>query len=219
MKNWIIAFILVVALVVTGLFINNYIQTLRKENITLGVSNKKLNGELGIIKKEKQESLDLVDSLGKISYVLEAELKAKEIEIQKLKRDLANIPEVIMQIPVEESYEYLQLRYPDDSEKPYPLSEVQIQSVHIELASYDLLIGINKKLTESNQILKKQIQTKESIELGLIDVIESYNEENDILYNEISDLQLQNIKVRTQRNIFLGTTLTVASILGVIILL
>jgi len=205
----IIAFLLVLAGFTGKRFYDNY-KLLKDDSIIFSVENKKLNRTLKILDGHREKNWDKIDSLEFQNFILEKDLVEVEEQLEILTDSLKKKPKEIEKLPVEASYAYIQLRYPDDSPKPFYLSEVQVKSVHIELASYDLLVGINEKLVDSNSILKNEIQTQEDIELGLRIIIADYAKENEYLLEELTDQQIKNIKVKVQRDgaIIVGAILT-----------
>jgi len=222
MKNWIkglIAGVIIVLIIVGCIYSIKYVKALNGTNTNLISENGKLNSKLTLFRHQREIAWSEVDSLGKISYYLETKVAEKDLEIKALKDSLKRIPEVIETIPPEESYDWLNVRYPDELEKQYELSGLQITKIHVELASYDLLLGINEKLTESNSILKNQIITKNKVEDGLLEVIKLSEAENKYLKETINGLQEDNVKVKVQRNVAGATALTVITILGIVILL
>ena len=222
MKNWIkglIAGVIIVLIIVGCIYSIKYVKALNGTNTNLISENGKLNSKLTLFRHQREIAWSEVDSLGKISYYLETKVAEKDLEIKALKDSLKRIPEVIETIPPEESYDWLNVRYPDELEKQYELSGLQITKIHVELASYDLLLGINEKLTESNSILKNQIITKNKVEEGLLEVIKLSEAENKYLKETINGLQEDNVKVKVQRNVAGATALTVLTILGIVILL
>lgn len=209
--------VVIIIIAIAGKFGYDKLRDLKSDRDTLYIQNSALSERLAFLEKERDKAWTLVDSLDKISFHLELAVEDKELEIRKLRDSLNRIPDIVAEIPADDSYDYLQIRYPDDAEKEFDFSEIQVKSIHVELASYDLLQGINTKLVETNQILKNQIITKESIEEGLLAVIENYKAENILLNETILALREGIIKVRVQRNVLGVIVAIIVTVTGIII--
>jgi hypothetical protein len=222
MKTWIkwtIGIVISILIGIACIYSIKYIKALQGDIDNLGTINGKLQTKIETLEVERLAYMHNLDSLGKVSYYLGELIQEKDEEIEWLKDSLKKIPEAIAEIPAEESYDWLKVRYPDDEEEVFPFTELQVQSIHIDLASYDLLKGINEKLVDSNTLLKNQVATAELTEAGLLNVIDTYKEENSLLKDSILELRDENIKVKVQRNIAGGIALTTLTILGIVILL
>lgn len=217
MKRIILILTCIVILVFGFLIIKHIKKTkiLESEKLELSLQNKRQAAAIERLTAQRDQNWDLVDSLDKISYVLELDLKEKESIIKELRDSLKRIPAVIEELPKGASYEYLQARYESfKEEKEYPFSDAQVRSIHNDVVTKDLLENINSKLVSSNAILKEKVLTKEKIEEGLLSIIDTYKEENTILGETNSLLKKNNIRLKVQRNI--STMIVVIEALGII---
>jgi len=193
------------------------IKGLQDDNLILGISNSKLQKAVEMLEQERSQAWSKVDSLHLVSHDLRIDLENTYIKLQKLRDSLNTTVVVIDELPDDKSYEYLQIRYEDSEEKEFGFSGEQVNEMHRDIVVGDILEGINLELVEANSILEEQVMTKEKIENGLLDVIESYKSENNILYKANSELQKNNIRIRTQRNII--TVVSIAEAVGIALLI
>jgi hypothetical protein len=222
MKNWVKGLLILVALTILSvsiIFLVREIGNLKKLNKELVDDKVSLYEEVGKLRISRDSIYKVTDSLKLESHYLGKLLEEKDLEIARLRDSLAKIPEAIEELEPEESYEWVQLRYPDESEKPYDFSEIQVKSIHIDLASYDLLLGINKELVDANSILSNKLILEKAQKQGLEEIIDSYREENTQLYKTIDGLREGTTKVKIQRNVLVVILVATGTVLGTLIAL
>jgi len=213
--------ILLISIVLLGL-LSWKVYSLRKfkdRTTELNGVNKKLQNELDLLKAERTLYWDTIDSLDMEYFHLDKEFQKVNKELEILRDSLARTPEIIDSLPTGQSYDYLQARYSDSSEKEYPFSEGQVKDIHKDIAIGDIYEGLYLKLTDSEAILQNKLDNKEKVESGLLSVIDSYKEETEALKKANQKILEKNIKVKTQRNVVILVSVIEAVGIGFLIAL
>lgn len=209
-----------IVLVAGGLLGYKYVKTLIDENNLLKIQRARLERLVEISEQEREDAFEIIDSLNLISEKLERESNIKSIQIEVLKDSLENIPEFVEEITPDASYDSLQNRYPDPiNKKEYKFTQTQVKDIHVDVLFLDLFKDINSRLTDSNAILKMQVETFESKEFEYKKIISNYEEENQALKDYLDRANANTLKVRTQRNVLLGVSGASLAIFAILIAL
>ena len=130
-----------------------------------------LNVQNDILKKNiKQRRQDIIKKDSIITEknnqiaVKEMEYDDLKAELNDLKKQRENIPEEIIKLPTDSSYEYLtKVAYPFPGELKYPFNEPQVKAFHVTYFERISLLKENKVLTSLMENSEDRLLLKESV--------------------------------------------------------